>query len=1025
MMTPETEKRIVERGEKIYDLIAGQAPSLFKKDYWTSKLMDWAMHDEAFKTEMFRFVDVYPALDDAEEVAQHLREYFTRPEQHFPELLQWGIKAIPPDSSVAKVMAAGVGSNIRSMGRQFILGETPQQVLPVILGLRREGFAVTIDLLGEAVLAESEADQFLQRHLDLLDALKEEQRNWPALGDRSGGLDWACSPKINISVKASAMYSQMRAQSFEDSLEAAKGRLRPIFRRAVEMGAFVNLDMEHYALKNLTLALYRSLMEEREFHHYPHTGLALQAYLRDTENDVAELLEWCRQRSQRLTIRLVKGAYWDAEVMHARQRGWPIPVLIHKHETDTNFENVARLILKNDEFFNLACGSHNIRSISAVVETARELSVPPDRLEFQILYGMAEPVRAALRSQGLRLRLYSPIGELIPGMAYLVRRLLENTSNESFLRQTFLEGVSKQELLKDPRSVAVHDAEPADLSPSEGSDGGEASRRSDPGTKKKSISLDPFRNEPPLDWTRAEHRSRFSSALRTVRKRFPIRAPLVVGEQQIHTGRTIRSVNPNDPEEIVGNAVSAGAEDAGRAIELARKAFEGWRETFVEERARYLFQAAEAARRQRYELAALQVFEAGKTWSEADGDVCEAIDFLEYYGREMIRLGVPRRMGRAPGEMSFLFYEPRGVTAVIAPWNFPLAISMGMTSAALVTGNTVVYKPSSETPVTGYMVSKLFQEAGLPPGVLNFVPGSGREIGDLLVTHPDVSMIAFTGSMEVGLRIIKLAGDTPAAGAAVKRVVAEMGGKNAMIVDDDADLDEAVGEILHSAFGFQGQKCSACSRLIVHEEIYDRLLERLRAAAESLNLGPAEDPKSYMGAVISSSAKKKIEEYIDIGRHEGAVVVERKPKAAKGYFVPLTIFKDIHPQDRLAQEEIFGPVLSVLKARDFEEALEMANSTRFALTGGVFSRSPRHIADAKRRFRVGNLYINRGCTGATVERHPFGGFKMSGVGSKAGGPDYLAQFLLPRNIVENTIRRGFAPSESRPPSDSGRPGTKS
>ena len=421
---------------------------------------------------------------------------------------------------------------------------------------------------------------------------------------------------------------------------------------------------------------------------------------------------------------------------------------------------------------------------------------------------------------------------------------------------------------------------------------------------------------------------------------------------------------------MVGLVASADLEQARDAIEAARQAFPAWRDTSPSSRARYLFQAAAAARKMRYELAALQVFEVGKTWNEADADVCEAIDFLEYYGREMLRLGKPRRMGHAPGEDSRLLYEPRGVGVVIAPWNFPLAISMGMTSAAIVAGNTVVYKPSSQSAVTGSMMVRLFQEAKLPPGVLNFLPGPGSELGEFLVTHPDVAFVAFTGSMEVGLRIIELAHGTPEGAMGVKNVIAEMGGKNAIIVDADADLDEAVRHILQSAFGYQGQKCSACSRLIVLKENAPKLLDRLKAAAESLNLGPSEDPKNFMGAVIDAGARHRIEEYAAIGREEGKLLVECHSPEASGHVVPLRIFTDIRPEHRLAQEEIFGPILAVIEVEDFDEALQVANSTCFALTGAVFSRSPANIAKARREFRVGNLYINRGCTGALGRTPP-------------------------------------------------------
>ncbi len=1016
-MVSDLETRIVQRGRQLYDLIEAKSSSPFRKEYWTGKVMDWCMHDEDFKVEMFRFVDVFPALGEAQAVATHLREYFARPDQDLPQVLQWGLKSVAPRSWAAKLLAKGVAKNIESMARQFIVGKTPEQALPELRKLRRKNLAFTIDLLGEVVVSEVEADQYLKRYLMLMEALDREQRRWTALKPAAGDLDWGSSPKINISVKASAMDSQLSARAFQYSIGRAKERLRPILRRAVEVGAFVNIDMEQRALKDVTLGLYRSLMEESEFRGYPHTGIAMQAYLRDTDGDVADLVSWAREREQRITVRLVKGAYWDAEVIAARQNCWPVPVFTNKHESDANFEKVARRILENHEYVALACGSHNIRSVASVIEMAKELDVPADRIEYQILYGMTQPVRNALKKAGLRLRLYAPIGELIPGMAYLVRRLLENTANESFLRQSFAESVSHEELLKNPELFLNGNGVPG--GPNGASKRGmivggptmDGAAEAEPKADLVREHDGSFRNEPPLDWSLAENRERFSEALRSTRQQFPVRAPLIIGGREAVSGRTIRSTNPNQPAEAVGLVASARADDALQAILAARAAFEPWRDTSPEERAEYLFKAAEVARRRRHELAALEVFEVGKTWNEADGDVCEAIDFLEYYGREMVRLGRPQRMGDVPGEDSRLFYEPRGVATVIAPWNFPLAISTGMVSAVIVSGNTVVYKPSSESPVIGYMLYDLFREAGLPDGVLNYVPGPGGEVGDLLVTHPDVSLIAFTGSKDVGLRIVRLAGETPRGAMGVKRVVAEMGGKNAMIVDDDADLDEAIVEILHSAFGYQGQKCSACSRLIVLESIHDTLVERLKAAAESLHLGPVEDPQSSMGAVISWNAKETIGRYIQTGKEEGTLVTERFPEQPQGHFVPLTIFQDIGARHRLAQEEIFGPVLSIMKVKDFDEALEVANATDFALTGGVFSRSPENIAKAKKRFRVGNLYINRGCTGAIVGRHPFGGFKMSGVGSKADGPDYLLQFMVPRNVVENTVRRGFAPLE--------------
>jgi RHH-type proline utilization regulon transcriptional repressor/proline dehydrogenase/delta 1-pyrroline-5-carboxylate dehydrogenase len=422
-----------------------------------------------------------------------------------------------------------------------------------------------------------------------------------------------------------------------------------------------------------------------------------------------------------------------------------------------------------------------------------------------------------------------------------------------------------------------------------------------------------------------------------------------------------------------------------------------------------LRRAAEAARRRIFEFAAVQVLEVGKQWDQAYNDVGEGIDFLEYYAREMLRLGSPRRQGRAPGELNTLCFQPKGPAAVIAPWNFPFAIAVGMTGAAIVAGNPVIFKPASIASAAGYNLVEIFREAGLPDGVFNYCPGRSSVMGDHLVQHPGIALICFTGSMEVGLHIIEKAGVTGPGQSQVKRVIAEMGGKNAIIIDDDADLDEAVTQVIYSAFGFQGQKCSACSRVVVLDSIYDRFVGRLVRAAAALKIGPAEDPSNYLGPVADASLAPNILKYAELAEKEGKVLLKRADGPAGKAYVPLTIVEGITPEHRLAQEEIFGPVLAVMRAGDFDEALRIANSTRFALTGALFSRSPAHLAKAREEFNVGNLYLNRGSTGAMVERQPFGGYRMSGVGSKTGGPEYLLQFMDPRCISENTIRRGFTP----------------
>jgi RHH-type proline utilization regulon transcriptional repressor/proline dehydrogenase/delta 1-pyrroline-5-carboxylate dehydrogenase len=484
----------------------------------------------------------------------------------------------------------------------------------------------------------------------------------------------------------------------------------------------------------------------------------------------------------------------------------------------------------------------------------------------------------------------------------------------------------------------------------------------------------------------------------------------VLGNETIPTAATFDSLNPSHKRQVVGRCGRATPEQAHQAIATAAAAFHAWRDTQPQRRAEYLFDAAAIMRRRRFELAAWQVYECGKQWREADADVAESIDYCEFYGREMQRLAVPRHRDVA-GEENVYFYEPRGVVSVIAPWNFPLAILCGMTTAALVTGNTVVMKPAEQSAVVGAKLMEVFREAGLPAGVVNYLPGIGEEVGPVLVDHPDVAMIAFTGSRGVGLLINRQAALMQPGQTHVKRVLAEMGGKNAIIVDDDADLDEAVRNVCHSAFGYAGQKCSACSRVIVPDSLYDTFLNRLVEATRSVIVAPAEDPGSFVGPVIDEEAYNRILRAIEEGKSQARLAYggDPSPLRDEGYYIAPHVFADVLPRSSLAQEEIFGPVLAVLRCRDLDDALAIANGTPYALTGGFYSRSPANIARVRREFRVGNLYINRKITGALVDRQPFGGFKMSGIGSKAGGPDYLLQFVLPRTITENTLRRGFAP----------------
>ncbi|HVI82874.1 MAG TPA: L-glutamate gamma-semialdehyde dehydrogenase [Chthoniobacterales bacterium] len=979
------------RGERIFELVDEHPEPLFSKAGFYQRMMALSMRDEQFKVQLFRLVDVLASLHRGTDIVQHLDEYFADMRNGYAPLIRTGVRA-------AKIVPFISGQllrwNVSGMARQFIAGRNPEDVIKTLRKRRAQGIGFTVDLLGEAVVSEQEANEYAMRCLELLEHLGRETRGWSDPLGKNADL----FPVVNLSVKISALYSQMNPADPADSIAHLAPKLRPILRRARDLGAFVNFDMESYVHKNSTLELFKTLFTEPEFRDWSHVGIVIQAYLRDAEDDLRDLLEWGRERRTRFAVRLVKGAYWDFEKIRSLQNGWACPVFLQKPESDLNFEVLTRILLENESIVTAAFGSHNVRSIAYAQALADQLGIDRSRFEFQLLYGMAGPVKRALVKMGYRVREYSPVGELLPGMAYLVRRLLENTSNEGFLRAKFSDNVSEAELLRDPAELVTQSWNGA--------------RRMDVGEDSTSLDTRPddtYENAPLVNFVYQQNQDRMREALAHVRTQLGQKYPLVINGDRVWTDKTIASINPSSPEDVVGHVAEAGIPEAERAVKAARDAFEKWRWTSFETRCRLLERAADILHRRRYELSALEVFEVGKAWAEADGDIREAMDFCLFYAHQMRLIGRPRLTQHVLGEESYQHYWPRGVAMIIAPWNFPLAILTGMTTAALVTGNTVIMKPAEQSAVVGAMLMEIFEEAGVPPGVLNYLPGKGSVMGAYLVDHKDVDVIAFTGSREVGLRIWESAGKTREGQRELKQVICEMGGKNAVIIDADADLDEAIVDTIYSAFGYQGQKCSACSRLIILEEIYPRAMERLMNAAASLRVGNPEEPGITVGPVIDGKAHKNILEYIEIGKNESCLAFQRADVPEKGFFIPPTIFTNVDPKNRIACEEIFGPVLSVIKARDLDEAFQIANSTEFALTAGFFSRSPANIERAKAEIIAGNVYINRSCTGAVVGRHPFGGFKMSGGGTKAGGADYLLQFVVPRVVTENITRHGFAP----------------
>lgn len=513
-----------------------------------------------------------------------------------------------------------------------------------------------------------------------------------------------------------------------------------------------------------------------------------------------------------------------------------------------------------------------------------------------------------------------------------------------------------------------------------------------------------FKNESYIDFSNPENRSKMEDAIKKAESQLGKEYPIIIGGENITLETKFKSFNPAEKEQAIGIFQKADKDTGEKAMKKALEVFEEWKFVEPSERAGYLFKAAEIMRSRRLEIDAWEILEEGKGWLEADADVAEAIDFLEFYGLEMLRYGGEQPVVQIPGEKEELFYIPLGVGIVIPPWNFPMAILCGMTSAALVTGNTVILKPSSDAPKIGHLFMEILEEAGLPKGVVNYVTGSGSVVGDYLVQHPKTRFIAFTGSKEVGLRIVEQAAITREGQIWIKRVIAEMGGKDAIIIDNESNLESAVDGVLYSAFGFQGQKCSACSRAIVVTEVYDEFLNKLVEKTKKLTVGPTKLYDNFMGAVINEKAYNSMLSYIEKGKEEGGkLLTGGEPAEGNGYFIKPTIIADVKPGDTIEQEEIFGPVLAVIKVKDYDEAITVANDTNYGLTGAVYTLNREKIEKAKKLFHCGNLYFNRKCTGAFVGAHPFGGFNMSGTNSKAGGRDYLLLFLQAKSVAEKIV----------------------
>ncbi len=1013
------EARIFEIGADLLTRARGHKAGLLSAKFYSDKLMEWSMKDPQFKVQFFRFVDAFPTLRSADSVYEHLMDYMSQPGVNPPDVMAMGFKA----GGLAKgIFVSTMTSQIKGMAEKFIAGTDAASALPGLRKLWNDNIAFSVDLLGETCLSDGEADAYAAKYLDLINNLPAEVSTWKANPlletDHLGAI-----PRVNVSIKISSLSARCDPIDSEGSMNDLMRRLLPILETARDKGVFVNFDMEQFQFKDFTLELFQRCCEKVNF----QAGLAMQAYLKSGVEDAKRICEWARAKKRTVSVRLVKGAYWDYHVIHSEQMGWPCPVWPVKWQTDACFERMAEVYLDacprsaTEGGVKLALGSHNARSIAATLANLDARGLPRSAIELQMLHGMADQLKYAAGELGLRVREYVPVGEMIPGMAYLVRRLLENTSNESWLKAGFMDGADPAVLLRAPGPALVNTA---------AAQRGAATAEAAPTPQTDLLAIAPERHKlSPAITGVGNQRPFFNESFRDFSDAM---------QRTAFAGAVARATVPR----IANDRTPAQGLEM---IAKAHAAFPAWRDADARLRAGVLVRAAEKMRQQRDALCGVMIKEAGKTWREADADVCEAIDFCEYYARHAVPLFERQRLGRFIGELDEQWYQPRGVAVVIAPWNFPLAICCGMTVAALVTGNTVVVKPAEQTPGIASIMHSILIDAldeaiagadknsplarGIKSSdILHLCPAPGETTGAALVRDPRTALIAFTGSMHVGLDILNAsappspftAGSSFVVPTHVKKVVCEMGGKNAIIIDTTADLDEAVLGVRHSAFGFQGQKCSACSRVIVVDPegpdgpAIKLFTHRFVEASRALSIGDPTLPGTDIGPVIDAEAKAKILKYIELGRQQSrlelALPVPPGLEERTGrHFVGAHIFGGVRPEHAIATDEIFGPVVAIMHARTFQEAIDIANSLPYHLTGAVYSRKPSHIDLARRDFRVGNLYLNRGSTGALVARQPFGGFGMSGTGSKAGGADYLLHFVEPRVSCENAMRRGFAP----------------
>jgi RHH-type proline utilization regulon transcriptional repressor/proline dehydrogenase/delta 1-pyrroline-5-carboxylate dehydrogenase len=974
--TGSIEARTQAIGRELYARMARYRPAPAEKAGDAAMLL--LAEAPRFRARLLRFVDALASLQGPasdRHVQDLLREYLAA---DFPQLPA-AVRALTPVARwggwPAPLVAAGARGGARSIASRFIASGDDAGLRRAMDFLRRRRRYPSFDVLGEYVASEAEADAYRDRYLDLLTKLSrapEARRPAPS------GVD-----ALQVSLKLSSLTADFNPLDPAGTLRRMQPRLTQILEAARAGGVGVTLDMERYETRDLVQSIFFAVCGRgAQFGDWEGIGVVLQAYLRDAAEQAEALLAFAAERGARFQVRLVKGAYWDYETVVAEENGWPAPVWQAKDETDRAFEQLSERLVAAHPFVRTAIASHNLRSHAHAEAVRESLRLPRGAVEHQVLYRTAEGVARALTSMGWGVRDYVPLGELLPGMAYLVRRILENSSQVGFLVHS-RSGESAERLLAPPK--------PRDLPPRPPSLGGKG-EQADGGHAR-------FRNQPPARLFRVRERAEFAQALASAREEFGRDYRPMLGDGVRDSGEVAEVRSPSHPDwPPIGYVHNAGEIEVARALERAGGALPDWSAHDVGERARLLRRAAELLAERRGSTGAWIVHEAAKSWTEALADVDEAIDYLRYYALQAEALSELWRD-----------YHPRGVVAVIPPWNFPIAIPCGMAAAALVAGNAVVLKPAEQTPLIAWRLVEILHEAGVPEDVLVWLPGRGDVAGHALVASPHVDMVAFTGSRTVGAAIYREGCRVVPARGGLRATVAEMGGKNAILVFPDADLDEAVVGILQSAFGHANQKCSAASRVLIQDAIYDRLRQRLVEGADSLPSGPADAPGTLITPLIDDEARARVGKAASRARVEGHVLLDdltrAQPPASGPVLAEFTAQQSATAQT--TQEEIFGPVLALIPFRNEREAVRIANGTPYALTAGVFSRSPATVARVTAALDAGNIYVNRPVTGARVGVEPFGGHKLSGTGPKAGGADYLWAFVTRRQRFRSGCRSSF------------------